>query len=273
MGTPVTFEQTSDIESARNGHLECNCCRIVELQKHTIRHNCNIGAVAESSIDAEEDASFTGITFDLASCGSGFSQMVLGLTNSNDGSESVDFGVKVHVNELFLTTISMTEYGRKTYTLSCEGDENVTIRLDGAGEYVQFLVNDGLVYTSSRPAKFPLLCKAVNIIKGNIPPKFHLRPQDKWPMRLPIKNLQWSKAVFKVVTLRVDDYGMDGNMTTACMNLAGDELARLETPASVCISDFKELLARQITCNPEQLRLLHEDGKLAADTDVLTRAA
>jgi len=248
------------------------CIQIWKIGKKRYRStNCNATAFAAGSI--ESDAPYTGVKFDLASCSSGFSQMLLGLSHSpvsgsssRDVTGSVDFGVRLDGDELFLNTLQVEEFGKKTGCISCEGNESITIRLDAEGAHVEFLVNNELVYVSKRPPRFPLGFKAVSKVTRNINVRTYLG-LGHFCMRLPVKDLMWSKAVFKVLTLHVVDVGNDGLVHTTCTNLAGDELARMETQVGRSIADFKEALVQQIQSSFNELILVSGDGNVILDTD------
>lgn len=264
---PVTFSQTSGIEVARSGQLQCDCTHVIEWNRQIGAPSCNVVATAERSILPGE-AALTGVSFVLTSPSSGFCQLQLGLSNTPDGNKSIEFGVSVEVDRCGLTTLKMNEFNAQACELSCEGDERVTIRLDGAAAHVEYLINDVLVYTSKSTARFPLFCKAINIIRNNIHPKQHVLSGHKWFMRLPAKHLQWSKAMFKIVMLRVVSCEQPDQVTTACVSMSGDELTRLEMAAGRTIEDLKGMLTREIQMDAGELRLLNEDGKLLASTDV-----
>lgn len=264
---PVIFAQPAGIEAARSGQLQCDCTHVIEWNRQIGAPSYNVVATADQSI-LQGDAALTGISFVLASPGSGFCQLQLGLSNTPDGNESIEFGVSVAVDRCGLTTLKICECNVQACELSCEGDERVTIRLDGAANHAEYLINDVLVYSSKSTARFPLFCKAINTTRNNIHPKHHMLSGQRWFMRLPAKHLQWSKALFKVVMLRVVSCGQPDQVTTACINMSGDELTRLEMAAGRSIEDLKGMLMRQIQMDAGELRLLNEDGKLLASTDV-----
>ena len=103
-----------------------------------------------------------------------FERMVLGLSVAGDGSESIDFGVHLHRDRYNAIVLVVNEFGIETCNMICEGDEHVTIRLDSACAHVEYLVNDNVVCRSKAPAQGPLVCKAVNVLAGNIKGNGHL---------------------------------------------------------------------------------------------------
>lgn len=270
MWPPVTFESTADIMVNSNGQLQSMHSGIEEWQQkyRGKESNCNVFAVADGIINGNGDEHHTGLTFDLTSCASGFSKMSVGLARKQDGSALMDFSICLDGDEIFLHTICVVELGRIAYKMSCEGNERVTIRLDDAGSHVEYLVNDELVYTSERTVHFPLCCKVMNVVNRNIQQRSYTNnPPQTFSMRLPARNLKWSKTVLKVLTLRVVGLESHGIVETSCTSLSGNEFARLETQVGQSIGHFKEALLRQTNGDLKYVILVSEDGNVLADTN------
>lgn len=143
------------------------------------------------------------------------------------------------------------------YEHACEGDENVSIRVDGLGARVEYLVNDDVVHRSEMIPQFPLICKVVNIIRRT--PK-----TEEWKMRLPVKELRWVGRV--VAVLSIIHVGEDGAVTTSCSNMAGEDIARVENTVGETIADLRQSLKRQTDLiNASQLCFVTEDGGRLAD--------
>lgn len=259
----VTFSPTAEIEVASNGQL---LQTDAASRPREFSSKARAVAVAEGSLDGDATTQNAGVTFHLASSDRCFDQMVLGLTSSHNQSESVDFCVCLEQDRYYSTVISIKDSGAEAYSMTGEGDERVTIRLDGSCANVEFLVNDMVVHTSKKCVRFPLACKVVNIIRRNIIPNIVTNLPQEWCMRLPVKHLQWTKAVFDVLTLRVVNIGDEGIVITSCINVAGEELVRIESVGGQSIANLKEALSRQIGGDIRQIRLL-DDGRLLTDSE------
>jgi len=121
-------------------------------------------------------------------------------------------------------------------------------------------VNDELVYTSERVAQFPLACKVVNILKRN--QRSGIGVHD-WKMQLPVKNVKWVGMVS--MTLSIISIGRDGVILTSCINMAGEELARVESVVGETIADLKHTLRSRNGLDVSQMCLISDDGQRLTD--------
>jgi len=205
-------------------------------------------AVSEDCLDFGAEASpYAGVTFQLADGDRCFESVVVGLSSRNDRAEVLDFGVEV-------------------CQMTCDGDERVTIRLDSKRSCVEYLLDDALIYTSTKVARLPLFCKVVNVITRNILPTHYNLPQ-RWSMRLPVKSLRWITVFMKVLTPRVVGRSDGGSVITSFTSLAGNEFVRIETVPKHTIAVLRHALTAMIDGDTTQFCFLSEDGKILADTD------
>lgn len=244
---PVAFETSGPVQVSRDGMLHKKNSQ--QGPGHSFSQVC---------IDSSEDTAFSGITFDVAS--GGFPQLELGLTQACREEGQMDFSVVLDGSVSGVSALLFQVSGALVGSIPCTGNETVTIRLDGLGEYIEFLVNEELLYTSARKAILPLACKVVN----------NTCVENLW---LPARNLFWSKSSFtKVLTLRVVDVREHGVATISCTNLAGEELARIDAMAGHSVAYLKEVLGNHTGVHARQVRLV-SDGKLLDDMDSLIMPA
>jgi hypothetical protein len=266
---PVHFSENAPMQTQGDGCLRSLHLGVNDPQRQRVFvGNFNSVAIAEGQVNGPGE----GITFDLTSCVSGFSQMSVGLARKDSQDESIDFGVRLDGDELFLNEIRMQENGKQTYSIPCDDFESVTIQIDRTGTYVEYLLDSKLVYTSKNAVWLPLSCKVVNVLGRNIHPKWWNRPgrddPDCYAMRLPVKNLRWNGVISKVLTLHVVGSGNDGHVTTSCTSLAGNELAKVETGVGRSVAEVKEKLVQLFGSDFEQVQFLSHDGQMLIMSDV-----
>lgn len=264
--SPVAFTPSAEISVGRGRQLY----QSVEPPPPTtdlISSKARAVAVSEDCLDSGADASpYAGVTFQLAGGDRCFERVVVGLSRKNDRAEDLDFGVRICRDRLCGVAIGVEESGVEVCQMTCDGDERVTIRLDSTRSCVEYLLDDALIYTSTKVARLPFCCKVVNIITRNIMPNQYPLPQ-RWSMRLPVKSLRWITVFMKVLTPRVVGRSDDGSVITSLTSLAGNEFVRIETVPKHTIAVLRHALTAMIDGETTQLCFLSEDGKILADTD------
>jgi hypothetical protein len=229
-------------------------------------------AVAEGELSRDSLClPMVGVTFALASPDRCFDRMLLGLTTlsqQGDRNEGIDFCVCLEQDLYYSTVVTIKEPGAEAaVSRICDGDERVTIRLNGEIGQVQYLINDVLVHTSNKEVQFPLVCKVVNLLRRNLIPTHSYSLPSEWRMRLPVKKLEWTNSIVNALVLRVQHIGEDGAVSTAFINMAGEEVARSESVVGQTVADLKETLLGQIAGDISLLRLINEDGRHLLDTE------
>eukprot|EP00931_Biecheleriopsis_adriatica_P084640 TRINITY_DN5857_c0_g1_i7.p1 TRINITY_DN5857_c0_g1~~TRINITY_DN5857_c0_g1_i7.p1 ORF type:complete len:291 (+),score=36.22 TRINITY_DN5857_c0_g1_i7:29-901(+) len=258
---PVAFDHLSNLQSTSSGQLES----VQASSSGSV-------AISDGFIDSQ-NAPHAGLRFELSSCVEGYSYMRVGLTQQaqsglTDVNEPMDFSIRLTRIQSHVGLLQIEESGHEVCNWSCQGLEAVMIRLDEDGANANFFVNDTLVHTSSKIAKFPLLCKLAIGPRRTRESRFCMSDPGASSMCLPLANLEWGGMSFsKVLTLQVLDVTEDGWVSTACTDMGGAELARLKTEIGQKVAEFKESLVCQLKRDFGQLTLITEDGKLITSSD------
>jgi len=263
---PVTFTPSAEI-NVDNGRQLYQSVEPPPPTTDQMSSKARAVAVSEDCLDIGADASpYAGVTFQLADGDRCFENVVVGISSRNDRAEVLDFGVRVCRDRLCCVAIGVEESGVEVCQMTCDGDERVTIRLDSTWSCVEYLLDDALIYTSTKVARLPLFCKVVNAITRNILPTQHNLPQ-RWSMRLPVKSLRWITVFMNVLMPRVVGRSDDGSVITSFTSLAGNGFVRIETVPKHTFAVLRHALTAMIDGETTQLCFLSEDGKILADTD------